>query len=161
MSAVSGSLVLCTRNPIGSLHTCYLNIKGRRTYMGQDIPYSRTLELQVGSPQHTRPNLDTGRCASCHRGPSALDKINHASANLGTCAGCHVPLGFELEGPIYVRTHFIHSRSHRFGAPLDRCASCHLTPQSIQRTAAAESRSSNALRRATRLTATVACESGY
>ncbi len=114
--------------------TYYLSVKGRRTYMGQDIPYSRTLEIQVGSPQHTRPNLDTGRCASCHRGPSALDKINHANANLGTCAGCHAPLGFELEGPIYVRTHFIHSRSHRFGAPLDRCASCHLTPESVQRT---------------------------
>lgn len=31
-----------------------------------------------------------------------------------------MPLGFELEGPIYVRTHFVHSRSRRFGgaAPL-------------------------------------------
>jgi hypothetical protein len=114
--------------------TYYLNVKGRRTYMGQDIPYSRTLEIQVGSPQHTQPNLDTGRCASCHSGPSALDKVNHANANRGTCGGCHVPLGFELEGPIYVRTHVIHSRSHRFDAPLDRCASCHLTPESIQRT---------------------------
>lgn len=114
--------------------TYYLSVKGRRTYMGQDIPYSRTLEIQVGSPEHTRPNLDTGPCASCHRGPSALDKVNHANANRGTCAGCHVPLGIELEGPIYVRTHFLHARSHRFDAPLDRCASCHLTPESIQRT---------------------------
>lgn len=117
--------------------TYYLNVKGRRTYMGQDIPSSRTLEIQVGSPQHTQPSLDTGGCASCHLGPSGLDKVNHANANRGTCAGCHVPLGFELEGPIYVRTHFIHARSHRFDAPLDRCAACHLTPESIQRTSKA------------------------
>jgi hypothetical protein len=43
-------------------------------------------------------------------------------------------LPIELAGPIYVRTHFIHSRSGRFDAPLNRCAECHLTPDSIQRT---------------------------
>src|SRR5690606_34159999 len=54
------------------------------------------------------------------------------------CASCHVPLGFELEGPIVVRTHFIHSRvDDRFGAPLDKCSSCHLTRNSIQRTSKA------------------------
>ncbi len=114
--------------------TYYLNVKGRRTYMGEDIPYSRTVEVQVGSPARTEPTLGTGPCASCHSGPSALQNVLHANANRGTCAGCHVPLGFELEGPIYVRTHFIHSRSRRFDAPLDRCASCHLTAESIQRT---------------------------
>jgi hypothetical protein len=60
--------------------------------------------------------------------------VLHGNANRGTCAGCHVPLGFELEGPIYVRTHFIHSRSRRFDAPLENCSACHLTPESIQRT---------------------------
>ena len=53
------------------------------------------------------------------------------------CASCHGPLGFELEGPIYVRTHFLHARSQRVvgpGGSLDACALCHLTKQSIQRT---------------------------
>lgn len=114
--------------------TYYLSIKGRRTFMGEDVPYSRTLEVQVGSTMHTSPTLTTGPCASCHSGASALSNVLHANANRGTCAGCHVPLGFELEGPIYVRTHFIHSRSRRYDAPLTQCASCHLTPESIQRT---------------------------
>jgi hypothetical protein len=114
--------------------TYYLNVKGRRTYMGEDIPYSKTIEIQVGSTTRTQPTMTTGPCTTCHSGPSALGSILHANDNRGTCAGCHVPLGFELEGPIYVRTHFIHSRSRRFDAPLSRCASCHLTPESIQRT---------------------------
>jgi hypothetical protein len=114
--------------------TYYLNVKGRRTFMGEDIPYSRTVEVQVGTPTRTQPTLATGPCTTCHSGPSALGTVLHANDNRGTCAGCHVPLGFELEGPIYVRTHFIHSRSRRFDAPLDRCASCHLTAASIQRT---------------------------
>jgi hypothetical protein len=114
--------------------TYLLTVKGRRTHMGQDIPYTRTIELQVGSPAHTEPQLTTGPCNSCHSGPSALGSVLHGNDNRAACAGCHVPLGFELEGPIYVRTHFIHSRSRRFSAPLAECASCHLTRASIQRT---------------------------
>jgi hypothetical protein len=114
--------------------TYYLNVKGRRTYLGEDIPFSRTLEVQVGSTERTGPTLTVGNCRSCHEGPSALGKVLHGNDKLGTCAGCHVPLGFELEGPIYVRTHFIHSRSGRFDAPLHECASCHVDNASIQRT---------------------------
>jgi hypothetical protein len=114
--------------------TYFLTIKGRRVYMGEDIPFTRTLEVQVGTPVHTEPTLNTGGCNACHSGPSSLGIVLHANANRGTCAGCHVPLGFELEGPIYVRVHFIHSRSRRFDAPLDECATCHLTRDSIQRT---------------------------
>ncbi len=114
--------------------TYYLTIKGRRTYMGEDVPFTRTVEIQVGSPVPTEPTLGVGGCATCHNGESSLANVLHANAKLGTCAGCHVPLGFELEGPIYVRTHFIHSRSRRYDAPLTRCASCHKTPESIQRT---------------------------
>lgn len=114
--------------------TYYLNIKGRRTYQGEDVPASRTIEVQVGSRERTRPTMTTGNCGTCHSGPSSLRNILHANDNRGTCAGCHVPLGFELEGPIYVRTHFLHSRSRRFDAPLDRCATCHLTRDSIRRT---------------------------
>jgi hypothetical protein len=114
--------------------TYYLHVKGRRIYLGEDIPFSKTIEIQIGSTQRTEPVLNTGRCATCHSGPGSLGTINHANADRATCAGCHVPLGFELEGPIYVRTHFIHSRSHRVETSPDQCASCHLTRESIQRT---------------------------
>lgn len=114
--------------------TYTLTLKGRRTYLGQDIPFTRTIEIQVGSPRMTEPSLATGRCASCHTGPSALGAVLHGNADRAACTGCHVPLGFEHEGPIYVRTHFIHSRSRRFDAPRADCAVCHLTRESIQRT---------------------------
>src|SRR5581483_11913717 len=91
--------------------TYTLTVKGRRTYMGQDIPYSRSIEIQVGTPAHTHTPLTTG-----------------------SCVACHMPLGFELEGPIYVRTHFIHSRSERYAAPRAACAACHASQASIQRT---------------------------
>ena len=117
--------------------TYLVTIKGRRTYMGEDIPFSRTVEIQVGTRRHTTAHLETGPCTTCHTGPSALGTILHANNNRAACAGCHVPLSFELEGPIFVRTHFIHSRSHRFDAPLTQCASCHLTAASIQRTSKA------------------------
>lgn len=114
--------------------TYLLTLKGRRTFMGEDIPYTKTIELQVGAPRRTEAALTTGPCNSCHSGPSALGQVLHGNANRAACAGCHVPLGFELEGPIYVRTHFIHSRSNRFDAPKTECAQCHLTRESIQRT---------------------------
>ncbi len=112
--------------------TYLVTVKARRTYLGEDIPASRTLEIQVGSPQRTEAKLTTGRCETCHTQGGELSKVLHGNDNLATCAACHAPLGFELEGPIAVRTHFIHSRG-RFGAPLEKCASCHLTPESIQR----------------------------
>jgi hypothetical protein len=114
--------------------TYYLNVKGRRTYLGEDIAASKTVEVQVGSPERTQPTLTTGRCETCHAGPASLATVLHANANRGTCGGCHVPLGFELEGPIFVRTHFIHSRADRFDAARSACATCHLTRGSIQRT---------------------------
>ncbi len=117
--------------------TYLLTTKGRRTYMGEDIPYTKTIEIQVGTKTRTTAKLDTGPCNSCHSGPSALGNVLHANDNRAACAGCHVPLGFELEGPIFVRTHFIHARSRRFDAPLEKCASCHLTKASIQRTSKA------------------------
>ncbi len=117
--------------------TYLVTVKGRRTYMSEDVPFSRTVEIQVGTKQHTQANLGTGPCNSCHTGPSALGKILHANDNRAACNSCHVPLGFELEGPVFVRTHFIHSRTERLGAPKDKCASCHLTEQSIARTSKA------------------------
>jgi len=114
--------------------TYKVTTKGRRLYLGQDIPATKTIDLQVGSKVITTAKLNTGPCNTCHNGQSALPNILHANADRSACAGCHVPLSFELEGPIYVRTHFIHSRSARYGAPKDRCAQCHLDSEGIQRT---------------------------
>lgn len=118
--------------------TYLVAIKGRRTYLGEDIPFSRTIEIQVGTPERTQATLGTGPCATCHSGPSSLGKVLHGMDDRRVCASCHVPLGFELEGPISVRTHFVHSRSaDRLDVPLSACSSCHLTQASIQRTSKA------------------------
>lgn len=109
-------------------------MKARRAYLGEDLQATRTISLQVGSPAHTSTTLQVGGCQNCHTNGGSLAEINHANPDLGACSGCHVPLPNELQGPVYVRTHFIHSRSGRFNAPLTRCASCHLTSESIQRT---------------------------
>lgn len=117
--------------------TYLVTVKGRRVYLGQDVPGSRTIEIQVGSKKRTEAKLTTGPCNSCHSEGGELSEVLHANDNRAACNGCHAPLGFELEGPIFVRTHFIHSRSNRFDAPLEKCSSCHLTKESIQRTSKA------------------------
>jgi hypothetical protein len=117
--------------------TYLVSIKSRRVYLGQDIPVTKTIKIQVGQVAETFANLNTGNCATCHNGGGAFANVLHGNDNRAACAGCHVPLGFELEGPIPVRVHFIHSRSNRFEAPLARCATCHLTATSIQRTSKA------------------------
>jgi hypothetical protein len=117
--------------------TYLVTVKGRRTYLGEDLPYSRTLEIQVGTPERTHAQLTTGPCNSCHSQGGELVNVLHGNNDRGTCNGCHAPLGFELEGPIFVRVHFIHSRSDRYDASLAKCSSCHLTPESIQRTSKA------------------------
>jgi hypothetical protein len=117
--------------------TYLVTAKGRRVYLGEDLPGSTTIEIQVGTKQHTQATLTTGPCNTCHSQGGELSQVLHANDNRAACAGCHAPLEFELEGPIFVRTHFIHSRSNRFDAPLEKCSSCHLTKASIQRTSKA------------------------
>lgn len=114
--------------------TYYAVIKARRSYLGEDIPKSDVIEIQVGTPSHTSPVVTTGSCNSCHAKGGSLDRTLHGLDNRGACTACHVPLSFELEGPIHVRTHFLHSRSNRFDAPLKECSSCHLNEEGIQRT---------------------------
>ncbi len=109
-------------------------LKGRRAYLGEDIPTAKVVEIQVGSPAHTTTPLATGHCDSCHNGGASFKRVLHGLDDRGSCTGCHAPLTFEREGPIYVRAHFIHSRSGRFDAPLDNCKTCHLQSASIQRT---------------------------
>ena len=109
-------------------------IKGRRVYLGQDIPRTTVVEIQVGTHTPTVAEMTTGPCTSCHSDGGDLGLVLHANDDRAACAGCHVPLGFELEGPVYVRTHFIHSRSDRYDAPTQQCATCHVDEASIQRT---------------------------
>lgn len=117
--------------------TYYVSAKARRTYMGEDVPASGTIAIQVGTPTPTHANLFTGNCNNCHVEGGELNTVLHAQGNRATCAGCHTPLGFELEGPIFVRLHFIHSRSDRFDVPTSKCTTCHLTPEPTQRTSKA------------------------
>ncbi len=114
--------------------TYNVTIKSRRAFMGEDIPVTKTIDVQVGTTTATSATLNTGGCQNCHTGQSSLAVINHANADRATCSTCHAPLAIEPEGPVYVRTHFLHSRSGRFDQPLFKCANCHLTAASIQRT---------------------------
>ncbi len=111
-----------------------ITVKARRAFEGEDIPVTKTIQIQVGTTEVTQATLTTGGCTDCHSGQSSLGVINHANADRATCTTCHAPLAFEIEGPLYVRTHFIHSRSGRFDQPLTKCSTCHLTQASIQRT---------------------------
>ena len=88
----------------------------------------------MGTHTPTVAEMTTGPCTSCHSDGGDLGLVLHANDDRAACAGCHVPLGFELEGPVYVRTHFIHSRSDRYDAPTQQCATCHVDEASIQRT---------------------------
>ena len=117
--------------------TYYITTKGRRVYKGEDIPFTSQVAIQVGTTTVTTPTLTTGPCTSCHSNGGELSKVLHANDNRATCAGCHAPLAFELEGPIFVRLHYIHSRSDRFDSPLSKCQSCHLNQTGIQRTSKA------------------------
>jgi hypothetical protein len=131
--------VQLTLPPDARSGTYKIVMKARRTYLGEEIPRAEVIEIQVGSPVVTTKQLDTGRCASCHQGGGAATRVGHAieDKDRSVCTTCHVPLNFEPEGNVFVRTHFVHSRSNRFDADLARCASCHLDRGGIQRTSKA------------------------
>lgn len=117
--------------------TYLITVKGRRVYLGEDVPFARTIEVQVGSAEPTTATLPTGRCQTCHQEGSALSLVLHGTSDRRTCHGCHAPLAFELDTPIAVRVHYLHSRSRRFAAPPAQCATCHLEAASITRTSQA------------------------
>ena len=116
--------------------TYKITMKARRSYLGQELAVAKVIEIQVGTAAHTTSHLDTGPCRGCHQRSSDLTRIGHglSAGDRDTCTTCHVPLPFEPEGPLYVRTHFVHSRTDRLDAPLIRCANCHLDRAGIQRT---------------------------
>lgn len=111
-------------------------MKARRSYMGEELPRAKTIHIQVGTPTPTHKTFTTGNCQSCHAGGSDLTRVGHAISitDRDTCTTCHGPLPFEPEGPVYVRSHFIHSRTDRLSAPLTECKTCHLDRQGIERT---------------------------
>jgi hypothetical protein len=113
--------------------TYLVTLKARRKYLGEDIPKATTIKIQVGSPTPTTATLHTGKCDSCHQDGSSFSRISHGLTDRSTCAPCHTPLTNELEGPAYVRTHFIHSRSNRVDVSMKKCETCHLDKQSTQR----------------------------
>src|SRR6185503_7774532 len=117
--------------------TYRVTLKGRRVYYGEDIPFTKQIDIQVGTAVPTSATLSTGPCNTCHTGGGALSEVLHANSDRAACAGCHAPLSFELEGPIHVRVHFIHGRSDRVDAPPARCDACHLTADGITRTSKA------------------------
>jgi hypothetical protein len=111
-------------------------MKARREYLGEDLPRATTLAIQVGTTQKTSKTFSTGGCKACHNGSSELPRMSHGLDldQRDVCTTCHVPLPFEPEGPVYVRTHFLHSRSGRLNASPTECNLCHLDRPSIQRT---------------------------
>jgi len=114
--------------------TYRLTTKARRVYQGEDIAFTRTIEVQVGTAAPTSKTLETGNCQTCHTEGGSLAAVLHRNPNRGTCYGCHAPLGVEYDAPIHARVHFIHSRSNRVDAEVKQCDTCHLTAASIQRT---------------------------
>lgn len=111
-------------------------MKARRSYLGEETPRATVIAIQVGTTTVTKKVLDTGGCKTCHSGGSDPSRISHAIGfdQRDTCTTCHGPLAFEPEGPVYVRTHFIHSRTDRLAAPLTVCKNCHETRDGIERT---------------------------
>jgi hypothetical protein len=123
--------------PANALPGTYkITMKARRSYLGQELAVAKVIELQVGTAVRTPAHLGTGTCRDCHQGGADLTRIGHglSADERDTCTTCHVPLPFEPEGPLYVRTHFVHSRTDRLNAPLTRCAGCHVDRAGIQRT---------------------------
>ena len=131
-----GDTARFTLPPNAAPGTYKVVMKARRSFLSQELPAAQVIEIQVGTPQRTTKTLDTGPCTSCHQNGSDLLRLSHAlpTNQRDTCTACHIPLSFEPEGPLYVRTHFIHSRTDRLDAPLIKCSNCHLDRQGIQRT---------------------------
>ena len=116
--------------------TYKIAMKARRSYLGEELPRVAVLELQVGTTQHTQKTYATGNCQNCHQAGGELTRVSHGFDinNRDVCTTCHTPLPFEPEGPVYVRTHFVHSRSGRLDASPEQCNLCHTTLAGIQRT---------------------------
>jgi len=116
--------------------TYKIAMKARRSYMGEELPRAAIIEIQVGTTAHTAKVFSTGNCTTCHSGGGDLTRVSHGIpvSQRDVCTTCHVPLPFEPEGPVYVRSHFVHSRSGRLDASPGQCNLCHTDRAGIQRT---------------------------
>ncbi|WP_146653237.1 cytochrome C [Labilithrix luteola] len=124
---VPGSDVYTFKLPANAPAGTYrMTMKGRRTYYGEDIAYTRRVDIQVGSTTKTTATLTTGGCQNCHTGGGAFAEVLHRNPDRATCVGCHAPLAVEHDAPIHSRVHFIHSRSNRFDGDVQKCTTCHL-----------------------------------
>jgi hypothetical protein len=115
--------------PADALPGTYLaSIRARREYGGEALNRGTTLELQVGSEVPSVFTPRTGRCDTCHQGPSSLGAILHGLSDRRSCFGCHGGLSFEPDNFLDHRVHAIHDRSERFPGDVRNCTLCHLTP---------------------------------
>jgi predicted CXXCH cytochrome family protein len=136
--AVPGSDVFTFHLPENATPGTYrMTIKGRRTYYGEDIAFTRRVDIQVGTPTPTVFVPTTGGCNACHEGGGSLSEVLHRNPDRSTCVGCHAPLGVEYDAPIHSRIHYIHSRSNRVDMDLKKCSTCHLSSAGIQFTSKA------------------------
>ncbi|MCW5812989.1 MAG: hypothetical protein KIT84_18320 [Labilithrix sp.] len=104
--------------------------KGRRDWSGEALNDSTTVDVQVGQKQQTEFSPKTGKCNTCHEGPSGFDEVLHRNADRRTCYGCHMPLESEPDQALDYRIHLIHTRSNRVPGNPNNCSTCHLTTPS-------------------------------
>ena len=110
--------------------TYTLTFKGRRDWGGEALNAATTVDLQVGQRNASVFAPTTGRCNTCHQGPSGFDSVLHRNADRRTCYGCHAPLESEPDHALDYRIHTIHTRSSRMPANPYQCSTCHLSPPS-------------------------------
>ncbi len=105
-------------------------VKARRIFGGQALNRAGVAYFQVGTSSVTAAQPTTGHCETCHQGATGFANILHGVSDRTACYGCHMGLSFEPDNALDVRVHSIHSRSRRFGADVQNCATCHLTKPS-------------------------------
>jgi len=110
--------------------TYLLVIKARREFGGEPQKQAKVVEVQVGQRERTTYEPKTGRCETCHTGPTDLKAILHGveTSDRRACIACHGPLYFEPDAPLDIRVHTVHDRSRRFAGDMQNCATCHLAP---------------------------------
>ncbi len=108
--------------------TYLVAIKARREFAGEPRRDGDVLEVQVGSATPTTFTPKTGRCQTCHQGPTGFESILHGIGDRRACFGCHASLGIEFNNALDIRAHAVHDRSDRFPGDVRRCETCHLTP---------------------------------
>lgn len=108
--------------------TYTLTFKGRRDWGGEALNGAKTIEVQVGQSTPSVFSPTTGKCETCHSGPTSFANVLHRNDDRRTCYGCHAPLESEPDHALDYRIHLIHTRSNRMPADPNDCSTCHLTP---------------------------------